>query len=75
MKVLLILVVLLLGLWLWRSNRQIKPKPGPAPDRAASKPAAMVRCSVCALHIPVADALEGKLGSYCSVDHLHRAER
>lgn len=74
MKVLLILVVLLLGLWLWRSNRQTKPNPGAAPDPAAAKPLAMVRCSVCAVHIPAADAVPGKLGSYCSADHLHRAE-
>jgi uncharacterized protein len=70
-KLILILLVLLVGIWLWRANRPASPK---QPPKAAPQPLEMVRCSHCAVHLPQADAVQGKKGVYCSTDHLARAE-
>lgn len=74
MKFLLVLAVVLIGVWLWRSNRGA-PKPPPGRSRA-DPPAAieMVRCDVCGVHCPKADALPGKLGVYCTAQHRSQAE-
>ena len=74
MKFLLVLVVVLAGVWLWRSNRRSGQKPDRQQPKAAPEPLDMVRCAVCSVHLPAADAVQGKNGSYCSADHLHRAE-
>ena len=72
MKFLLVLAVVVIGAWLWRSGRQAAPprdKPSvPAP------PQDMVSCAVCGVHIPQADAVAGRQGLYCSVEHRQRAE-
>ncbi|MFT6591503.1 MAG: hypothetical protein ACI9I0_002848 [Rhodoferax sp.] len=71
-KFLLIMLVVMVGIWLWRSGRPVVP---PSPKQPAQPLALeMVRCSVCAVHLPVVDAVKGKKGVYCSADHLHRAE-
>jgi len=74
MKFLLVLVVVLGGIWLWRSNRQADPKLRRQNTKAAAVPLDMVRCALCEVHVPSADALVGKNGSYCCKDHLRRAE-
>ena len=71
MKLLLILSVVLFGIWLWRSNRPSPSKPTP---KNATKPIEMVRCTYCAVHLPLGDVVQGKNGVYCCADHLHRAE-
>jgi uncharacterized protein len=73
MKFLLVLVVVLAGVWLWRSNRQSDQKLK-QPPKAAPQPLEMVRCALCSVHVPAAEAVPGKKGIYCSADHLHRAE-
>lgn len=74
MKLLLVLSVVLVGIWLWRSNRPAHPKRNRQQPEAAPEPLAMVRCSLCSVHVPSIDAIQGKNGAYCSADHLHRAE-
>jgi uncharacterized protein len=34
----------------------------------------MVRCRHCGMHIPGNEAISGKLGSYCSAEHLRISE-
>lgn len=72
MKVLLILVVVLAGVWLWRSRQVPADKKRPATPPA--QPLEMLRCTQCGMHIPAADAVQGKLGPYCSQDHLKQLE-
>lgn len=74
MKFLLVLVVVLAGVWLWRSNRRSGEKLDRQQPKAAPEPLDMIRCTLCSVHVPAADAVQGKQGSYCSADHLHRAE-
>lgn len=77
MKFLLIIAVVLLAVWLWRSGR----RSGAAPDTPPSKPTAtppdpqeMVRCAQCGVHLPRSDAVAGRKGVYCSVEHRQGAE-
>lgn len=72
MKFLLIISVVLVGIFLWRSNRRADLKQ--MPRKTATPPLDMVRCALCSVHVPSADAVQGKKGSYCSADHFHRAE-
>lgn len=74
MKFLLVILVLLVGIWLWRSSRQADPKLNRQKPEAAPEPLDMVRCTLCSVHVPSVDAVQGKKGAYCSADHLHRAE-
>lgn len=74
MKLLLILGVLLLVVWLWRSRRHDAPGRDPASRPTAAGPQEMIRCALCSVHVPGADAIEGKNGWYCSADHRQRAE-
>jgi uncharacterized protein len=74
-KFLLIMVLVLVGVWLWRSSRPAATKRHRPPPQGAPEPLEMVRCALCSVHLPAADAIQGKQGVYCSADHLHRAER
>ncbi len=74
MKFLLVLVVVLVGVWLWRSNRRSDQKLNPKKPPAAPLPLEMVSCAWCSVHVPAADAIAGKDGTYCSAEHLHLAE-
>jgi uncharacterized protein len=74
MKLLVVLLVVLFGVWLWRSRRLADKRPPPPPAR----PAAMVACDVCGVHLPQADALTsttGVTGVYCSPAHRQQAQR
>lgn len=74
MKFLLLMSVVLLAIWLWRSSRESGA--GPKSNKASGKsaPLEMVGCSVCGIHVPVAEALEGRKGVYCCQEHRQRAE-
>lgn len=76
MKYLLIIAIVLLVLWLWRGSRRAdgdgaagaQPKGGVLQQD-------MVRCPVCSVHFPRADALPGPDGQlYCCAEHRSRAE-
>jgi len=77
-KALIILLAILAGVWLWRSGRQKnlenrgRPPAGP-PSNGGGTPS-MVACAVCGVHVPPADAVTGRQGSYCSAAHHHQAE-
>jgi len=73
MKALIVLLAVLGGLWLWRNGRRKAQRP-PQPPATPPAPQAMVRCAVCGLHLPQADALTGQRGTYCSVTHQRQAE-
>lgn len=78
MKALIILLALLVGVWLWRKGRRkdLSARPGPhqGPPPPPAIPQAMVRCPVCGVHLPHADALVGRHGEYCSAAHRQQAE-
>ena len=73
MKYLLVLAVLLIAWYLWRSARDREDAEDRVPPPAAKPPALpqdMVRCPVCALHLPRPDAVPGASGRlYCSAEH------
>ncbi len=78
MKYLLVLGVVLFGIWLWRHNRVADaregkadrtPTPTPAPGQQPSVPIQMVACAQCGLHLPLADAVTGPHGHYCTDAH------
>jgi uncharacterized protein len=71
MKYLVLVAVLLVVYAVWRSQRSAGRKDPPAPPpEAAGLPQDMVRCPVCALHLPRAEALIGREGRlYCSQEH------
>ena len=81
MKYLIVIAVLAIAWFVWRKQREGKadagrrdaPPPGPASADGGS-PQAMVRCPVCALHLPQADAVAGRAGQYCSEAHRQQAE-
>lgn len=74
MRWLLILLAILIGIWLWRSNRQAKPNLEQQPKNRAPDPLQMVDCAVCSVHVPTAEAIHGRQGAYCCVEHRRRAE-
>lgn len=69
MKLLLVLLVVLFGVWLWRSRRLADKRPPPP------RPATMVACDVCGVHLPQAEALASATGVYCSHAHRQQAQR
>jgi uncharacterized protein len=74
MKYLLIAAIVLIGYGIWRGNRQAER----ARERPTAKPSLppqdMVRCPVCAVHLPRAEALAGRQALYCSHEHRRQAE-
>ena len=79
MKIVLVLAAVLIGIWLFRLNRRSdQQRPGGQNTRPADKRATMaldmVRCHQCDVHLPKADAIAGKQGVYCSLEHRMRAE-
>lgn len=82
MKYAVVILVVLLGVWLWRKNRADDKRDDTSMDRQASRkdaspsgvPQIMVRCAVCQVHLPQADAFAGKKNHYCSQAHLAQRE-
>lgn len=73
MKYLLVLLVVLVAYMIWRANRQGESRAAPPPPSAppaVPPPQAMLRCALCGVHLPAADALPGAGGKmYCSAAH------
>lgn len=74
MKLVLVLVVALCGVWLWRSNREARAKVKRQRSQTLQTPTEMVRCAHCSVHVALTEALRGKKGDYCCLDHRQRAE-
>lgn len=85
MKYALLIAFVFVGLWLWQRSRanSLRNGAGRAKDAGAAaaspKPEGstalqMVACSTCGLHLPKADALTGKIGSYCCAAHQRQAD-
>jgi uncharacterized protein len=74
MKFALLVLLVLIGVLLWR-NRQPTDRPTEKKtDKTSREPLNMVRCTLCSVHVPVADIVEGKNGPYCCADHRQQAE-
>ncbi len=73
MKFLLFVVVVLLGVWLWRSGRQ-SDRHADDPPTPPAGPQEMVRCAHCGVHLPLGEAVVGRIGRYCSQEHRQLAE-
>jgi uncharacterized protein len=77
MKIVLVLIAVLVGVWLFRSSRRASRNPT-KPERSSANPAVaqleMVRCLHCDLHLPKSDAVTGRRGIYCSLEHRQSAE-
>lgn len=75
MKYFIVLVVVLLVVWRWRSARsssiEVKQQ---RKTPTQTQPTDMAACNHCGLHLPTADALPGRDGSYCSREHRTLAE-
>ncbi|TFZ07518.1 hypothetical protein EZ313_07665 [Ramlibacter henchirensis] len=74
MKFLLVLAVLVIAWLVWRSGRERDREDAPAAAPPAggtpALPQDMVRCPVCAVHLPRPDALPGSSGRlYCCAEH------
>lgn len=66
MLLLRLLFLLLLAFIAWRAWRLVfAPRRGPAPPRVGR----MVRCEVCALHVPEATALDVDGHWFCGEEH------
>jgi uncharacterized protein len=72
MKFLLLAAIVLVVYLLWRSAR--RPSSGAPPQARLEDPQQMVQCATCAVHLPAGDAVPGKLGSYCCVQHRDQKE-
>jgi uncharacterized protein len=72
MKFLLVLLVFLFAAWLWRTGRQ-KNTNTPKPP-SVKTPQDMVACARCGVHMPQAEALQGRSGVYCCTAHHDQAE-
>lgn len=78
MKIVVILLAVFAAIWFFKASRRgagSTPKPPPKQTGNTEVPALdMVRCHFCDVHLPRPDAIEGKQGSYCSLEHQRRAE-
>ncbi len=75
MKYLLVLLVVGFGLWTLLSRLRGRDEGEGAarpPKAGAGKPAVMVQCAHCGLHLPAVDALLEGSRPYCSDDHRRR---
>ena len=72
MKYLVLIAVLLVVYLVWRGKRKASGTASPPAGKAApaALPQDMVRCPVCSLHLPRAEATPGTAGRlYCSPEH------
>ena len=70
MKYLLVLLVVAAAYLLWRNARLARRKEDAAAAAPPKVPQDMVRCPVCAVHLPRGDAVAGPDGTlYCSQEH------
>jgi uncharacterized protein len=79
-KYLLVLLVILVVAWRWRTSRSAtfsdKAQKANRADqaRANATPIPMLQCAHCGTHLPEQDAVAGRKGHYCSVQHRALSE-
>ncbi len=75
MKYLILIAVVLAVIWFLRAHRRADAPRKEAPrEPSLPAPQDMVRCPVCSLHLPRADALTGPDGRlYCCAEHRGKA--
>lgn len=71
MKYLVLLLMVLAGIWWIRQQRP--DRSGKSADQRPG-PEVMVACAHCGVHLPEHEALQGRLGVYCSEAHRQRLE-
>lgn len=77
MKIAVILLAVLAAIWFFKASRRGADQARKNAEKSINPdvPALdMVRCHFCEVHLPRPDAIEGKKGSYCSLEHQRRAE-
>lgn len=74
MKGLLLLLLVLAGVWLWRTRASPRDQQPSASPLQSPPTLDTVACSRCTVHIPQAEAVSGKHGVYCCLEHLHQSE-
>ena len=79
MKYLLVFAVVAVAFWVWRNSRQkakLDKKTPSTQDKSAQPkpPQTMLQCAACGVHLPAADAVMGRRGSYCSAAHQKQLE-
>ena len=74
MKYLLLIGLALLALWWWRSLARRGGGQSSTPPQPPAPPQDMIACRQCGLHLPGADVVQGRQGSYCSAAHRQAAE-
>lgn len=75
MKYLLVLAVVLLAFYIWRNNRVTDRKDATrAPVPPPHVPAIMVACLECGTHLPDTEAVRGRAGAYCCIEHQRQNE-
>ena len=72
MKYLLTAALIFVIYLIWRAGRKSNSTP-PGPGKPAT-PQDMLSCSLCAVHVPAIDAVQGRLGAYCCVQHRDEKE-
>ncbi|UTW06698.1 PP0621 family protein [Pseudomonas benzenivorans] len=70
-RLLILIAIIAAGFWLWR--RFIRPPK--RPESASRKPAPMVRCAQCGVHVPREHALNQDERWYCSRAHLEQGPK
>ena len=71
MKYVVLLLMVLAGIW-WL--RQQRPDRTHTSSKQPQDPQVMVVCAACGVHVPEHDAVQGRLGVYCSQAHHQRLE-
>ncbi len=74
MKFLLVFLIVLIVAWRWRTWRETAHLEKKASRVGSISSAEMVPCQHCGLHLPISEAVVGKLGPYCSNDHRLKVE-
>ncbi|MBL8372197.1 MAG: hypothetical protein JNK28_12490 [Burkholderiaceae bacterium] len=75
MKYLVLLLVVLVAIMLWKKRqRPAQGQPKATPSATSHPPLAMTRCERCGIHLPEAEAVEGRKGWYCGTAHRDQSE-
>jgi hypothetical protein len=61
------------AIFIWRNNRKVKTTLRKA-EQEREKIVDMIACRWCSVHVPQAESVRGKHGSYCSAAHMRKAE-